>query len=300
MSTGGGGLRGSDDDDEDGKDEAGMFDNIMDSPLYRSDDGSRDSEFGIELGNKAGGKKPDAYTTFLATYAPGEMVGQFMATAPPRVQTAVKQTVLGLLGSLRTSAAYDSNIVTTKNALASLMFQLELTGYMFRNAEYRLGLSQSLSKGMLGPAEDESSLPQVSGEIQVKLGDQEIKIDAESYVSELRREVENLRNELVSMKQQQAGQEAQDLLAYVQKLEEEEMKSLTEGVSPEVLGTMRSLVNTVVQGMGGELSALIGPDTLTEIPSSVLAQLCMWQLVVGYNLRTIEAREEMRKQLGPE
>ena len=74
-------------------------------------------------------------------------------------------------------------------------------------------------------------------------------------MSELRREVENLRNELVSMKQKQAGQEAQDLLAYVQKLEEEEMKSLTEGVSPEVLGTMRSLVNTVIQGMGGELSA---------------------------------------------
>lgn len=42
---------------------------------------------------------------------------------------------------------------------------------------------------------------------------------------------------------------------------------------------------------------LIGPDTLTEIPSSVLAQLCMWQLVVGYNLRSIEAREEMQKQL---
>ena len=57
------------------------------------------------------------------------------------------------------------------------------------------------------------------------------------------------------MKQKQAGQEAQDLLAYVQRLEEEEMKSLTEGVSPEVLGTMRSLVETVVQGMGGELSA---------------------------------------------
>lgn len=74
-------------------------------------------------------------------------------------------------------------------------------------------------------------------------------------MSELRREVENLRNELVSMKQKQAGQEAQDLLAYVQRLEEEEMKSLTEGVSPEVLGTMRSLVETVVQGMGGELSA---------------------------------------------
>ena len=47
---------------------------------------------------------------------------------------------------------------------------------MFRNAEYRLGLSQSLSKGMLGPAEDESNTPKVSGEIQVKMGDQEIKV----------------------------------------------------------------------------------------------------------------------------
>jgi len=36
MSTGGGGLAGSGDDDEDGKDEAGIFDNMMDSPLYRS------------------------------------------------------------------------------------------------------------------------------------------------------------------------------------------------------------------------------------------------------------------------
>ena len=42
---------------------------------------------------------------------------------------------------------------------------------------------------------------------------------------------------------------------------------------------------------------LMGPDTLTEIPASVLAQLCMWQLVVGYNLREIEAREELRKSL---
>lgn len=60
------------------------------------------------------------------------MVGQFMATAPPRVQTAVKSTVMGLLGSLRSSPAFESNVVTTKTALAKLMFQLEMTGYMFR------------------------------------------------------------------------------------------------------------------------------------------------------------------------
>ena len=26
-----------------------------------------------------------------------------------------------------------------------------------------------------------------------------------------------------------------------------------------------------------------------------MAQLCMWQLVVGFNLREMEAREDMRK-----
>jgi hypothetical protein len=37
---------------------------------------------------------------------------------------------------------------TTQRALASLMFQLEMTGYMFRNAEYRLALSKSLLEGI--------------------------------------------------------------------------------------------------------------------------------------------------------
>ena len=31
--------------------------------------------------------------------------------------------------------------------------------------------------------------------------------------------------------------------------------------------------------------------------AGTLAQLCMWQLVVGYNLREMEAREELNMQL---
>lgn len=41
----------------------------------------------------------------------------------------------------------------------------------------------------------------------------------------------------------------------------------------------------------------VGPDTVTEQSGEALAQLCMWQLVVGYNLRTLEVREEMKKSL---
>jgi len=293
MSGKGGSGKGSNKDDEDPEE-------IVNMPLFRSDNGTRDSEFALPGLRPNDSKNP--YTVFLASLAPGEMVGQFMATAPPRVQEAVKNTVLGLLGSLRTSPIFESNIVTTQKALASLMFQLEMTGYMFRNVEYRLGLKQSLSGMLLPPADaddapQEPKEPKIGGKIAIQINGQNVEVDAESYVSELRREVVNLRNELARRDQQEAQQETKDLLAYVQRLEEKEMHALTSEISPEVLESMKTLVDTVIQGMGGELAALMGPETMTEIPASVLAQLCMWQLVVGYNLREIEAREDLKKQL---
>jgi hypothetical protein len=48
--------------------------------------------------------------------------------------------------------------------------------------------------------------------------------------------------------------------------------------------------------MGGDIG-FEGMDALMEMPAGTLAQLCMWQLVVGYNLREMEAREEFEKQL---
>ena len=41
--------------------------------------------------------------------------------------------------------ALETATVTTSEKLANLMFQLQMTGYMFKNAEYRISLSQSLS-----------------------------------------------------------------------------------------------------------------------------------------------------------
>ena len=49
--------------------------------------------------------------------------------------------------------------------------------------------------------------------------------------------------------------------------------------------------------MAGIGEGQIGPNTVTEQSGEALAQLCMWQLVVGYNLRTLEVREEMKKSL---
>jgi len=299
------GARGSrgDNEEEESKSEIDR-DRMLPQPYIRSDNGTRDSEFALaRVGGGEDEEVKNQYVKWLESLTPGEMVGQFMATAPPRVQSAVKNTVIGLLGSLRASTAFDASVVTTQRALASLMFQLEMTGYMFRNAEYRLALQKTLLEANAPelPGADPAAgsvRPQLKGSITVTLPDgTDVEVDANAYVSELSKEVESLKAEMVSLRLQEEENKLQDLLAYVQNLESEEMASLSSQVSAEVLDAMRQLVDTVIRGMGGDVAIKEGYDILTEVPSGTLAQLCMWQLVVGYNLREMEAREELNKQL---
>eukprot|EP00978_Attheya_sp_CCMP212_P015641 scaffold40306_cov31-Attheya_sp.AAC.1 len=83
------------------------------------------------------------YLDVVSRLSPSELISKFTTTAHPRVQDAVRATILGLIGNLP-KMAFDTTTVTTGERLASLMFQLQMTGYMFKNAEYRLSLSASL------------------------------------------------------------------------------------------------------------------------------------------------------------
>jgi hypothetical protein len=65
-------------------------------------------------------------------------------------------------------------------------------------------------------------------------------------------------------------------------------------MSDDILGAMKGLVNVVMGGIG---EGQIDKNTVTEQSGEAMAQLCMWQLVVGYNLRELEVREEMKKSL---
>ena len=206
---------------------------------------------------------------------------------------------------------------------------------MFKNAEYRLSLQQSL--GAFGdtesvasgkfllkgddPSEKEEIDPlkgKVKGKIRVKYGSKsdnatsaddedgkteednpplssvEMEVDAEAYMSELRSEVSQLRDELMIARKEKEEALRKDLLAYIRTLPEKELRDLSSTMSSDVLVAMKGLVNAVMSGIG---EGQIGPDTVTEQSGEALAQLCMWQLVVGYNLRTLEVREEMKKSL---
>jgi hypothetical protein len=71
------------------------------------------------------------YIDIVSRISPSDLISKFSTTAHPRVQTAVRNTILGLLGGLP-KMAFDTTTVTTGQKLASLMFQLQMTGYMFK------------------------------------------------------------------------------------------------------------------------------------------------------------------------
>lgn len=75
--------------------------------------------------------------------APNELIQKFAATAPLNVQAACKSTVVNILGSLP-NYAVDAALITTSSKLSNLLHQMQITGYMFKNAEYRMSFVRSL------------------------------------------------------------------------------------------------------------------------------------------------------------
>mmetsp|Transcript_428 Transcript_428/g.717 ORF Transcript_428/g.717 Transcript_428/m.717 type:complete len:504 (+) Transcript_428:266-1777(+) len=280
------------------------------------------------------------YLNVVAKLSPSELISRFTSTAHPRAQEAVRSTILGLIGTLP-KMAFETTTITTGERLASLMFQLQMTGYMFKNAEYRLSLSQSLGlktningsssgKFFLGKSnidgddeeddDDEDgrlSAGKVKGKIKVsyqrkRTDDQtkernddgmsqdsdssamEIEVDAAAYMAELRNEVSKLREDLISTRQAKEEAIRKDLLLYIRTLPQQELNKLTNTMTNDVLVAMKALVNVVMSGIG---DGRIDRNTITEQSGEAMAQLCMWQLVVGYNLRELEVREEMKNAL---
>ena len=261
----------------------------------------------------------------VSNLAPSDLISKFTTTAHPRVQNAVRATILSLIGNLP-KLAFDTKTITTGKRLASLMFQLQMTGYMFKNAEYRLSLSQSLgmnwnpslasSSFILAGSDDDIEEGvetmaldgKVRGKIKIRYGGSnntkneennseanyqgfEMEVDAAAFTSELRSEVIKLREALTIKRQAKEEALRKDLLMYIRTLPAQELQSLTSTITEDVLVAMKGLVNVVMTGIG---EGDVGPDTVTEQSGESMAQLCMWQLVVGYNMRELEVREQMK------
>ena len=79
-----------------------------------------------------------------------------------------------------------------------------------------------------------------------------------------------------------------NILTYIQALPEKDLASLTSDMSDEAMEAIQLLVDSLMNRLELDISS---QDVVIQQPIAALAQLCMWQLVVGYKLRELEALE---------
>lgn len=155
--------------------------------------------------------------------------------------------------------------------------------------------------------------PRIEGTVEIELEDGNvIEIEANEYVKSLKQEVRalkaSLRREkglpemmpspLPGMKLEMPGETFGGITDYIAR-RQGDLKSLTEGISPEIVTTMKMLVEFVLDG--GD-SGKVRKDKRTEdleleVPGVALQQLALWQLVLGYRLREAEAKGDYLKLL---
>merc|ERR1719506_1220962 len=169
---------------------------------------------------------------------------------------------------------------------------------MFRNAEYRRSLMQSMNKALpangmppeLSVYEDPQNaaqLPEVSGTVKVTLWDgTEAEVEAEAYTAELRKEVEELRSQLVARGDAVEGDEA--LITYIQALEQDDRESLMQDVSEDILEAMSQLVAKLLADLN------IDRDQMVAANAEKLRELLVLQLISGYKLRELQVMENLK------
>lgn len=260
----------------------------------RSDDGSRDSEFNLDLTKANGEQKEDDERNelfkFIKAIPPPELVQRFTTSAPPVVQKAIRETLVSILGSLPPLAFYTTVSSMSAN-LVQLFHSTLVTGYMFRNATYRLELTRSLDWSGLKALP--SSEPEIKGGVAVfKQNDgSTVEVPVDQYIGELRDTVNNLRNEL--QKERKGGNE---LLSFISSMDKENIEQLTKNAGEEVVEAMKKVVEFVTATQG------IDPNRNTVIEASApeLGQLLFYLMVSGFFLREAEVRLDLQRQIGGE
>jgi len=164
--------------------------------------------------------------------------------------------------------------------------------------------------------------PEVMGEIEIEMDDGAVvKVEAKEYIQNLKREAKALQEALL---RETGGGEGgggpndipglagdnQDeyggIVGYIAS-RQGDLKGLTQGIQPEIMETMKKLVDYVLEsgkdrspsaaGAGAANKSVRKEEMEVELRGSALQQLALWQLVLGYRLREAEAKGEYLKLL---
>jgi len=163
----------------------------------------------------------------------------------------------------------------------------------------------------------------ISGMIEIEMDDGTIiEVDANEYMESLKAEARKLK---AALRREQGGTMKEgeeqnsnsnnnnnnddmpvDIAGYLAS-RRGDVKSLTEGIKPETVDTMKKLIGFVLEGSvgdvndenskGAEMTDREKLEMDIELPGSALKQLALWQLVLGYRLREEEAKGDYVKLL---
>lgn len=253
----------------------------------RSDDGSRDAEFAVDTTKPAEGEN-ELYE-FVKSVPPPQLVAKFTEAAPPVVQGAIRQTLMRMLGSLP-PLAFSTTVSTMSPNLVQLFHSCLISGYMFRNAAYRLELTRSLERSDLPALPARESTPEIKGGVAVFTEEDgsKVEIPVEEYVAELRSTVDSLKGEL--QRERKGGNE---LLSFLATMEPSNLEALTANAGEEVVDAMKRVVDAVTVSQGINEN----DDKMVTASSFELGQLLFYLMVNGFFLREAEVRVELQRKL---
>ncbi|KAI8016250.1 hypothetical protein LOK49_LG05G03878 [Camellia lanceoleosa] len=204
-----------------------------------------------------------------------EFMELFVKRAPQQVVDAMRQTVANMIGTLPPQF-FTVTVTTVAENLAQLMYSVLMTGYMFRNAQYRLELQQGLEQVALPEVQDKEDVPDYAPGTQKKVSGEVIrwnnisgpeKIDTVKYI-------------------EKSANGQNELLEYLRSLQPQNLKELTSSAGEDFVLAMNTFTK--------RLLAVTDPGQMktsaTETSAPELAKLLYWLMVVGCSILNIEVR----------
>ncbi|SOV76911.1 conserved Plasmodium protein, unknown function [Plasmodium reichenowi] len=97
----------------------------------------------FSLNNKSFENSNNKYFDKICSISPNELINRFFENTSERVKEAVKNIIFNIIGNIQ-KYTIETSILITYEKIYNFLLQIILTGYMIKNADYRLTLNESL------------------------------------------------------------------------------------------------------------------------------------------------------------
>lgn len=240
-----------------------------------------------------------------------ELMEQFAEVAPFQVVDAMRETIARMLGTLPPQFFQVTVSTRSSEDLAQLFYSVMMTGYLFRNAQYRLELRRKMDYQL--PVGEERfagaavANRAMAGEHGYAAGSQKTRVQgdvirwrhdkgaeqipAAQYIESLESELQLLRQQVAQDLYLRAG--GNELLNYLKVQEADCLAELTASARVDTYEAVNAFIH--------RLLGTANPEELQQLASTNnapdLARLLYWLMVVGYNMRTLEVRFDVEQSM---